>query len=82
MRAESSGTIGSQLALLRERVAREGHELVARFTDAGFSGAHEKDGDRSTRFCKDGNGSFESWSRHPRSCASSLTSSIRVAPFQ
>ena len=36
---EARGTIGSQLALLRERVAREGHELVAEYTDEGLSGA-------------------------------------------
>ena len=36
---EARGTIGSQLALLRERVVREGHELVAEYTDDGFSGA-------------------------------------------
>ena len=36
---EARGTIGSQLALLRERVAQEGHELVAEYTDDGFSGA-------------------------------------------
>ena len=36
---EARGTIGSQLALLRERVAKEGHELVAEYTDDGFSGA-------------------------------------------
>lgn len=58
---EARGTIGSQLALQRERVAQEGRELVAEFTDDGFSGAHEKDGDCSTRFCKDSNGSIESW---------------------
>ena len=36
---EARGTIGSQIALLRERVAQEGHELVAEYTDDGFSGA-------------------------------------------
>ena len=36
---EARGTIGSQLELLRERVAREGHELVAEYTDDGLSGA-------------------------------------------
>ena len=36
---EARGTIGSQLTLLRERVAREGHELVAEYTDDGLSGA-------------------------------------------
>ena len=36
---EARGTIGSQLALLRERVVREGHELVAEYTDDGLSGA-------------------------------------------
>ena len=36
---EARGTIGSQLALLRERVAREGHEAVAEYIDDGFSGA-------------------------------------------
>ncbi len=36
---EVRGTIGSQLALLRERVAREGQELVAEYTDEGLSGA-------------------------------------------
>ena len=36
---ESRGTIGSQLAALRERVATEGHELVAEFCDDGYSGA-------------------------------------------
>ena len=36
---EARGTIGSQLALLRERMVREGHELVAEYTDDGLSGA-------------------------------------------
>ena len=36
---EARGTIGSQLALLREQAAREGHELVAEYTDDGRSGA-------------------------------------------
>ena len=36
---EARGTIGSQLALLRERVSKEGHELVAEYTDEGLSGA-------------------------------------------
>ena len=36
---EARGTIGSQLAVLRERVAGEGHELVAEYTDEGVSGA-------------------------------------------
>lgn len=36
---ETRGTIGSQLAALRERVATEGHELVAEFCDDGYSGA-------------------------------------------
>ncbi len=36
---EARGTIGSQLAMLRERVAGEGHELVAEFCDEGYSGA-------------------------------------------
>ena len=36
---EARGTIGSQLTLLRERVATEGHELVAEYTDDGLSGA-------------------------------------------
>ena len=33
------GTIGSQLAVLRARVAAEGHELSAEFCDDGYSGA-------------------------------------------
>ena len=36
---EARGTIGSQLALLREHVAQEGHEPVAEYIDDGFSGA-------------------------------------------
>lgn len=36
---EARGTIGSQLAVLHERIAKEGHELVAEFTDDGLSGA-------------------------------------------
>ena len=36
---EARGTIGSQLAVLRERAAAEGHELVAEFLDDGLSGA-------------------------------------------
>lgn len=36
---EARGTIGSQLALLRERVASEGQELVAEYRDEGLSGA-------------------------------------------
>jgi site-specific DNA recombinase len=36
---EVRGTVGSQLAILTERVAAEGHELVASFCDEGYSGA-------------------------------------------
>ena len=36
---EARGTIGSQLEVLRARVATEGHELVAEFCDDGYSGA-------------------------------------------
>jgi hypothetical protein len=36
---ETRGTIGSQLAALRERVATEGQELIAEFCDDGYSGA-------------------------------------------
>ena len=36
---EQRGTIGSQLAALRERVSAEGDELVSEFTDNGHSGA-------------------------------------------
>ena len=36
---EARGTIGSQLAALRERVTAEGHDLVAEFVDDGHSGA-------------------------------------------
>jgi site-specific DNA recombinase len=36
---EIRGTIGSQLAVLRARVATEQHELVAEFCDDGYSGA-------------------------------------------
>jgi site-specific DNA recombinase len=36
---EARGTIGSQLAVLRARIAAEGHELVAEFRDDGHSGA-------------------------------------------
>jgi DNA invertase Pin-like site-specific DNA recombinase len=36
---EARGTVGSQLAILTERVAVEGHELVASFCDEGYSGA-------------------------------------------
>ncbi len=36
---EARGTIGSQLAALRPRVAAEGDELVAEFCDDGYSGA-------------------------------------------
>ena len=35
---EARGTIGSQLAALRQRVSSEGHELVAEFVDDGLSG--------------------------------------------
>ncbi len=35
---EARGTIGSQLAALRQRVADENHELVAEFVDDGLSG--------------------------------------------
>ena len=33
------GTIGSQLQVLRERMAAEGHEVVAEHVDDGYSGA-------------------------------------------
>jgi len=36
---EARGTIGSQLEVLRKRVATEGHELVAEYRDDGWSGA-------------------------------------------
>ncbi len=36
---EARGTIGSQLEVLRARIAAEGHELVAEFCDDGYSGA-------------------------------------------
>jgi site-specific DNA recombinase len=36
---QARGTIGSQLEVLRARIAEEGHELVAEFCDDGFSGA-------------------------------------------
>ena len=36
---EARGTIGSQVAALRERVAVEGHEVVSEFLDDGHSGA-------------------------------------------
>ncbi|MBN9560568.1 MAG: recombinase family protein [Alphaproteobacteria bacterium] len=36
---EARGTIGSQLEVLRTRVATEGHELVAEYRDDGWSGA-------------------------------------------
>ena len=36
---EARGTIGSQLEVLRARVAAEGHELVGEFCDDGYSGA-------------------------------------------
>lgn len=36
---EARGTIGSQLDVIKARIAEEGHELVAEFSDDGFSGA-------------------------------------------
>ncbi|MCA1679434.1 MAG: recombinase family protein, partial [Actinobacteria bacterium] len=36
---EQRGTIGSQVALLRARMAAEGHEIAAEFLDDGHSGA-------------------------------------------
>jgi site-specific DNA recombinase len=36
---EARGTIGSQLEVLRARIAAEGHDLVAEFCDDGYSGA-------------------------------------------
>ena len=36
---EARGTIGSQLEVLRARIADEGHELVGEFCDDGYSGA-------------------------------------------
>jgi site-specific DNA recombinase len=36
---EARGTIGSQLEVLRAKVAAAGHELVAEFVDDGYSGA-------------------------------------------
>jgi site-specific DNA recombinase len=36
---EARGTIGSQLEVLRKRIAAEGHELVAEYRDDGCSGA-------------------------------------------
>ena len=36
---QQRGTIGSQLAVLRARVAQEGDECVAEFCDDGHSGA-------------------------------------------
>ena len=36
---EQRGTIGSQVEVLRARMAAEGHEIVAEFLDDGYSGA-------------------------------------------
>ena len=36
---QARGTIGSQLAVLRERVGAEGEEVIAEFCDDGHSGA-------------------------------------------
>lgn len=36
---EARGTIGSQVEVLRKRIAAEGHEFVAEYCDDGFSGA-------------------------------------------
>jgi site-specific DNA recombinase len=36
---EAKGTIGSQIAVLRERAAAEGHDVVSEFLDDGHSGA-------------------------------------------
>jgi site-specific DNA recombinase len=36
---QARGTIGSQLAVLRERVGVEGEEVIAEFCDDGHSGA-------------------------------------------
>ncbi|EQD74800.1 DNA invertase [mine drainage metagenome] len=36
---EARGTIGSQLEVLRKRVAAEGHQLIAEYCDDGCSGA-------------------------------------------
>jgi site-specific DNA recombinase len=36
---EARGTIGSQVEVLRKRIAEEGHELVAEYCDDGCSGA-------------------------------------------
>ena len=36
---EARGTIGSQLEVLRQRIATEGHQLVAEYCDDGCSGA-------------------------------------------
>lgn len=36
---EARGTIGSQLEVLRKRVATEGHQLIAKYCDNGCSGA-------------------------------------------
>jgi site-specific DNA recombinase len=36
---EARGTIGSQLEVLRKRVATEGHELIVEYCDDGCSGA-------------------------------------------
>ena len=36
---EQRGTIGSQVEVLRARMASEGHEIVAEFLDDGYSGA-------------------------------------------
>jgi len=37
---EARGSIGSQLEVLREWAAREGHQIVAEYKDDGYSGAH------------------------------------------
>ncbi len=36
---EARGTIGSQLEVLRQRIAEESHELIAEYCDDGYSGA-------------------------------------------
>jgi site-specific DNA recombinase len=73
------GTIGSQLEVLASRVAAEGHEVVATYTDDGYSGARlDRPGLDALRDAAEG-GAFESlWCLSPDRLARSFPYQVLI----
>ena len=63
---EQRGTIGSQVEVLRARMAAEGHEIVAEFLDDGYSGARlDRPGLDALRDAAEAGVIEAVWCRHP-----------------